>query len=142
MQAPVRGHVDLVSALSGSSLHLIACDIPSIVTPGAGGWADVPVWRFLVATGVGVRPLTGWHLTREPGVDAPIAGLPRITLEVLDCSLTPVRWPLSLNALVDHMDLLLEFEGADRCAHMEMVAFLHHPRRMRQPQQRAPGIDQ
>ena len=94
----------------------------------------MPVWRFLVVTGVGVRPLTGWHLTREAGVDAPIAALPRITLQVL------VRLPLSLNALVDHMDLLLEFEGADRCAHMEMVAFLHHPRR--QKRQRSPGTDQ
>ena len=140
MQAPVRGHVDLVSALSGSSLHLIACDIPSIVTPGAGGWANVPVWRFLVVTGVGVRPLTGWHLTREAGVDAPIAALPRISLQVLDSSLAPIRWPLSLNPLVDYMDLLLEFGGADRCAPMEMVAFPHH--RRRQKRQRSPGTDQ
>ena len=128
--------MDLVSALSGSSLHLIACDIPSIVRPGEGGWANVPVRRFLVVTGVGLRPLTGWHLTREAGVDDPIAALPRITLQVL------VRLPLSTNALVAHMESLLEFEDASWCAHIGPVAFLHHPRRMRQPQQRAPGIDQ
>ena len=75
MQAPVRGNVDLVSALSGSSLHLIACDIPSIVRPWEGAWANVPVWCFLVVTEVGLRPLAGWHLTREAGADAPIAPL-------------------------------------------------------------------
>ena len=35
----------------------------------------MPGWRFLVVTGVGLRPLTGWHLTREAGVDDPIAAL-------------------------------------------------------------------
>ena len=94
MRAPARGHVELVSAVSGTRLNLVACDIPSIIRPGEGEWVNAPVWRLQVVTAAGPRPLDGWHLSREEAVNDPVLALPLISIRVL------VRRPEFINALL------------------------------------------
>ena len=120
MEAPLRGSVELVSAMSGARLHLISCDIPSIFAPGDGEWRNAPVSRLQVVTSVGPRPLAGWHLSREAADNVPLAATPRITIQVL------VRLPVFINGLGAPAGQRVELRNNLRCWRKE---FRKHVRR-------------
>ena len=120
MKAPVRGTVELVSALSGARLHLISCYIPSIIEPSGEEWRIAPVSRLQVITSMGPRPLAGWPLSRQDADNVALATTPRITIPVA------VRLPVFINGLGAPAGQRVELRNNLRCWRKE---FRKHVRR-------------